>query len=98
MAVTIDTLRLAKRLKDAKVPDEQAELLADIFRETQESGTAQLATKQDLERVEQGLRREIDRVEQSLRREIAEAKFDLIKWTVPVLVALVLAVVGLYFK
>ena len=65
MASTIDTLRLAKRFKDVRLSDEQAELFAEVFRETQEAGAAQLATKADLERLELTLRADLERVERT---------------------------------
>lgn len=49
MAATIDTLRLARRFREAGVPEPQAELFADTFREQQEAGLAQLATKAELQ-------------------------------------------------
>ena len=138
MAATIDTLRLAKRFKDVQLPDDQAELFAEVFREAQEAGAAQLATKADLERTglslradlektervlradlekaervlradlektELSLRADVEKLELSIRRDlatleakIAEAKFDLLKWIVPLLAAQLLALVGLYFR
>ena len=160
MASTIDTLRLAKRFKDVRLSDEQAELFAEVFRETQEAGAAQLAGKADLERTEAALRADLERTEAALRADlerteatlrselertaltlradlerlevtlradlerverttradlertelalrrdlvgleakIAEAKFDLLKWIVPLVAAQLLALVGLYFK
>jgi hypothetical protein len=127
MAATIDTLRLAKRFKDARLTDEQAELLAEVLRETQEAGLAQLVGKVDLDQLRLTLRADLERTELMLRADldkaaaalraglekaklalrrdlaalearIAEAKFDLLKWVVPLLAAQLLAVVGLYFR
>jgi hypothetical protein len=120
MAATIDTLRLAKRFKDVRLSDEQAELFAEVFRETQEANLAQAAGKADLERFQLALRADLERTELALRADvdkaiaalrtdlekalagletrIAEAKFDLIKWVVPLLAAQLLAVAGLYLR
>ena len=77
MATTIDTLRLAKRFKDARLTDEQAELLAEVFRETREAEVAQLATKSDLALLREELGRRIDEVGNSLGRRIDEVENSL---------------------
>jgi len=51
MAATLDTLKAAKRLKDAGVPEAHAEAFVQTLREAQETGLAQLATKSDLAKV-----------------------------------------------
>lgn len=94
MAVTIDTLQLAKRMKGAGVPEPQAELFADIFRETREAGLAQLASRADLEALRAALKADLA----ALETKIAEAKFERLKWIVPLLAAQLLALVGLYFR
>ena len=48
MAATLDTLQLAKRLKAVAFTDEQAELVAEVMRESREAGAAELATKADI--------------------------------------------------
>ena len=70
MATTIDTLRLAKRFKDVRLSDEQAELFAEVFREVQEASTAGLAAKVDLDRLELALRADLERTEQVLRADL----------------------------
>jgi hypothetical protein len=48
----LDTLKAAKRLKDAGVPESQAEAFVQTLRDAQqEAGAAQLATKSDLAEV-----------------------------------------------
>jgi len=49
MASTLDTLEIAKRLKDAGFPDDQAEALTAVLREASEVDLSGLATKSDLE-------------------------------------------------
>jgi hypothetical protein len=66
MAATIDTLRLAKRFKDARLSDEQAELLAEVFRETGEANLSLLATKSDLALLREELARRMDNLEHRL--------------------------------
>jgi hypothetical protein len=64
-AVTFDTLKFVRRLKEAGVPEAQAEAEAEALAEALGSSAVNLATKADIETV---------------RREIAELKSDLIKW------------------
>lgn len=44
----IDTLRITKRLINAKTKQDQAEILADIFKEREEVHFDKLATKDDV--------------------------------------------------
>ena len=60
MSATLDTLKLAKRFRDAGVPEPHAEVFAEALRETQEGGLAQLATKADLREETLKLERRID--------------------------------------
>lgn len=66
-ATAIDTLRFARRLKDAGVPPEQAEAMADAIGSEL---VVQLATKADLEIAITGLdatiNNRIDKIESSL--------------------------------
>src|SRR5688572_25343039 len=98
MAATIDTLRIAKRFKDAGVPEAQAELFADTFREREEAGLGQLATKIELQAGLAELRAELAALEQRLTARIIESQNSLIKWLVPLLLgqtALIVALVKL---
>ena len=49
MTSTLDTLEIAKRLKDAGFSDHQAEALTGVLREASEVDLSGLATKSDLE-------------------------------------------------
>jgi vacuolar-type H+-ATPase subunit I/STV1 len=84
MAATIDTLRLAKRFKEVKLSEEQAELLAETFREAHAAELGEVATKADLAllRADMTLLREelghrIDEVESKLGRRIDEVESKL---------------------
>ena len=74
MAATLDTLRLARRFRDAGVPEPQAEIFADAFREQHEAGFAQLATKADLKADIEALRistkADLERTAAELRAEL----------------------------
>jgi hypothetical protein len=77
VVATIDTLRLAKRFKEAKLTEEQAELLAETFRETREAELAQMATKADLALLREELVRRIDGIAADLGRRIDGIAADL---------------------
>ena len=49
-ATTFDTHKFVRRLKEAGLPEMQAEAIADAFRDAQ--GEAELATKADLRELE----------------------------------------------
>ena len=69
----LDTHRIVKRLRDAGMPEPQAETWTDILRETRELDLAELATKADLA-VLRGdlaeLRRDLKGDVTELRREV----------------------------
>ena len=82
MAATLDTLRLSRRFRDAGVPEPQAEIFADAFREQHEAGVAQLATKADIEALRF-----------TTKADIEAAKTDLVRWFAGVMIAQGLGVV-----
>jgi len=51
MAGTFDTVRAARRLKDAGASEPVAEAIAEILRESRDFDLSQLATKTDLEQL-----------------------------------------------
>ena len=65
----IGTLAVAKRLIEAGVPRQQAEVQAEIWADIVESD---LATKRDLKEVEVRLSRDIKEIEAKLSRDIKE--------------------------
>ena len=84
MAVTaIDTLRYARRLKDAGVPAEQAEAMADAIGAEL---VDQLATKADLEATRVALRGDVEATRLALDGKIdtvrtgLEGKILLLQW------------------
>src|SRR5207244_5286569 len=66
--MTFDTLSYARRLRQAGVPEQQAEAMADA---TRELVVQDVATKSDIAAVEQRLKTEIVGVEQRLKTDIA---------------------------
>jgi DNA-binding transcriptional MerR regulator len=88
-SITFDTLKFAKRLKKAGIPDEQADAIVDLQRETLTATLEQarhdyhldeIATKRDLKELE--LKIEVLRAETKM--DLAETKAELIRWVVGV--------------
>lgn len=81
MAATLDTLRAAKRLKEARDDDARAEVIVELLRETQEAGLAQLVTKAELRaelaELRAELRAEMAELRTELRAEMAELRMEL---------------------
>jgi hypothetical protein len=73
---TLDTLTIVKRLREAGVPEGQAETWATIWRDQRELDLSQLATKADLDQLGQ-------RLEQRISARITESQNALIKGWCP---------------
>ena len=72
MTTTVfDTLQYAKKLKDAGVPEKQAEVQAEALKEIEQSRLNELATKQDLALVRQDF---------ALVRAELKGEIKLLKW------------------
>lgn len=80
-ALTFDTLAYAKRLRDAGMPEPQAEAQATALADALKGSAADLATKADLKELE--LR---------LDARLEAMKADLLKWVI----GLFIAQVGLF--
>ena len=79
MAATFDTLRTARRLKEAGAADLVAEAIAEAIGDSREFDLLQLATKADLA---------------ALDAKIAATELRLLKWLIGVALAAVIAIVG----
>jgi len=79
--VAFDTLKLARKLRDAGMPAEQAEAVAEAEAEALgEFVMAHLATKDDIAELKQeiaGVRGEVAKVRSELKQEIAEVRSEL---------------------
>ncbi len=64
--IAFDTLKYSKRLKDAGVPDKQAEAEAEALAEVLEVNLKDLATKEDLKALEDRLGDKITMLEQRM--------------------------------
>jgi DNA-binding transcriptional MerR regulator len=71
----LDTLRIAKRLRDAGFSEAQAESVTDAVREAADS--QDLVTKAQLDAALGSLKAEL---KADLKAEIADAKSEIIKW------------------
>ena len=76
-AIAFDTLKYAKRLKDAGVPDKQAEAEVEALAEALEVNLKDLPTKDDLTRETGLLRRDLKELETSLKRDMKELESSL---------------------
>ncbi len=84
MSVIFDTLAYAKELREAGVPEPQAEAhVRGIARIVDE----QLATKYDIEDLKISTKRDLTELELRLKAEIEIAKTDMIRWVGGMLVA-----------
>ena len=88
MASVLDTHKIARRFKDAGVPEAQAEAILEAFVEMRTVDLAQLVTKDDLRVGLAALRGE-------LRAEILSVKADLLKWMLPFLAGQLIAILAL---
>jgi hypothetical protein len=110
MAATFDTLRAARRLKEAGASEPVAEAIAEVLRDSREFDLSQIVTKADLKseiaalRAEletkiESVRAELDARIESVKVEILTAKVDILKWILGLLIAqaaLIVALVRLF--
>ena len=91
----VDTLTIARELRAADLPAEQAEAIAAAIGR---SVTETAATKADLETVRVALKGDIDSLRHELRAELERTRNQLMTWIISALVALggiIIAVVKL---
>ena len=81
-AISFDTYKFIRKLEDAGFAREQAEAVADAFKEAQ--GEAEIATKRDVERLEAKLETRFERTDGELR---------LSRWMLGVMLAAVISLV-----
>ncbi len=79
-----DTLQFVKKMREAGMPEKQAEIQAETIAGVMENN---LASKQDLQQVETTLRQEVLNTKNELELKMAELKSELIKWVLGVSVA-----------
>jgi hypothetical protein len=81
-AITFDTLAYVKTLRDAGLEEKQAEAQATALANVLKSGAADLATRQDIERLEFAIKQQGDRMDARLNlvEERSEGRFKLLQW------------------
>lgn len=93
VAITFDTLKFAKRLKESGFSEAQAETITEMQQETVAATLEQarhdyhldeLASKRDLKELELSLKKEIELLRSDTKKDIAETKAELIRWVVGV--------------
>lgn len=75
MATVLDTRKLAKRLKEAGVPDGQADAIIETVLEVRDTDLRQLATKADVESLRTATKADLAMAEARL-----EGKIDATYW------------------
>jgi len=88
-AITFDTLAYAKRLRDAGIPESQAEAQAAALAEVLKQSTGELATQAGLAEIKQELR---------VLEERTEGRFKLLQWMLGFNLALTIAVLFLLLR
>jgi len=79
-AITFDTLAYVKTLRDAGLEEKQAEAQATALANVLKSGAADLATRQDIERLEFAIKQQGDHMDARLNlvEERSEGRFKLL--------------------
>lgn len=94
MVTTFDTLRAAKRLRDAGATEQLAEAMAETISEGRALDLAHLATKTDLAELRAATKADLAGLETKLVREIAEARVSMIRWALGTGFVQLLAIIG----
>ncbi len=97
MVITTTDIQLFQILKQ-KLGEQEAEALVSFvdakIKEANDENLKVLATKEDVAAVKQ----EVANLRGELKAEIANAKADTLKWFLGAFMALVMMIIGLYFK
>ena len=83
-SMTFDTLKFANILKEAGVPDKQAEAEARALSDVLDINFKELVTKGDLRADISDLRHDLAQAESRLEVKIAESKAEMVRWVVAV--------------
>ncbi|CAK0761856.1 DUF1640 domain-containing protein [Gammaproteobacteria bacterium] len=99
-AITFDTLAYVKTLREAGVNESQAEAQANALAVVLRSGTNELATGHDLDRLESRLKQDINRLESKLNLmdERTEGRFKLLQWMLGFTLATCVAILWILIR
>ncbi len=95
MAGTFDTLRAARRLKEAGASEPVAEAIAEVLRESRDFDLSQLATKADLEQLRLATKTDLEQLRLAGKADLAELKSEILKWVIGLMIAQTAAIVAL---
>ncbi|MSO14466.1 hypothetical protein [Rickettsiales endosymbiont of Trichoplax sp. H2] len=88
---TFDTHKYIKSLQETGFNEQQAEMLVKSLLESRDFDLSILATREQVSDV----KKEIAQLDTKLSKEISTAKYDILKWIVPMFIALLIAI---FFK
>ena len=74
MAGTFDTLRAARRLKEAGAPEPVAEAIAEVLRESRDFDLSQLATKTDLEQLRLATKADLEQLRLATKADLEQLR------------------------
>ena len=72
--VNLDTLKIARRLKEAGLDERQAETITDVLRESRELDFSLLATKADLAELRNATKADLAELRNATKAELAELR------------------------
>jgi len=75
--VNLDTLKIARRLKEAGLDERQAETITDVLRESRELDFSLLATKADLAELRNATKADLAELRNATKAELAELRSDM---------------------
>ena len=74
MASTFDTLRAARRLKEAGAPEPVAEAIAEVLRESRDFDFSQIATKADIEQLRLATKADIEQLRLATKTDVEQLR------------------------
>ena len=81
MSATFDTLKVARRLRDAGLSEPQADAVAEALRESRDGvDLSHLATKADLDGLRASTKADLEALKAATKADLAETKADILKW------------------
>ena len=98
--ITFDTLAYVKTLREAGVPEPQAEAQASALAAVLKTGTDELATKHDLRELVVATKQDLDAVRKDMAvfEERIEGRFTLLQWMLGFNLMITLAILWILIK
>ena len=102
MSHSFDTHKYIKALVAKGIKEPQAEVIITSIADSRDFDLSRLATKEQLAKVQNDLdmlrkeiefvKKEIEMLRKEVKADIATVKFDILKWLIPFLVAIIIAI------